>query len=394
MKIKYLLLVIVLLAFCTCTPMQDLPDNPPPVNGGNSGGGQTSTDAVYTVTQALNAYESGQSGCITVKGYIVGAINGKNIAEFESTTEKSNILIADKPDERVADSCLVLLLAFDSDAYTALNLADNHANYGKMLEVTGNLDTFEGLACLNNIVTFKLEKTTLPEPETPDVPTVPETPDVPTVPETPDVPTVPETPDVPTVPETPDVPTVPETPDVPTVPETPDVPTVPETPVAPELPAVPEGENIISNGGMEQWNGDKPVDWAVFTASNAEIEQSNDAKNGSVAVVVKGGDSSKRLLSKSYFLEAGSYCFVVYVKADGSEYGSCRLGYAVVKNGSVASTDYKYEKSAASVVSAEWYPRFYEIELTADTEISLVIMNHSSGNGASFLVDDVMLIKK
>ena len=358
MKIKYLLLVIVLLAFCTCTPMQDLPDNPPPVNGGNSGGGQTSTDAVYTVTQALNAYESGQSGCITVKGYIVGAINGKNIAEFESTTEKSNILIADKPDERVADSCLVLLLAFDSDAYTALNLADNHANYGKMLEVTGNLDTFEGLACLNNIVTFKLEKTTLPEPETPDVPTVPETPDVPTVP------------------------------------ETPDVPTVPETPVAPELPAVPEGENIISNGGMELWNGDKPVDWAVFTASNAEIEQSNDAKNGSVAVVVKGGDSSKRLLSKSYFLEAGSYCFVVYVKADGSEYGSCRLGYAVVKNGSVASTDYKYEKSAASVVSAEWYPRFYEFELTADTEISLVIMNHSSGNGASFLVDDVMLIKK
>ena len=145
---------------------------------------------------------------------------------------------------------------------------------------------------------------------------------------------------------------------------------------------------------MELWNGDKPVDWAVFTASNAEIEQSNDAKNGSVAVVVKGGDSSKRLLSKSYFLEAGSYCFVVYVKADGSEYGSCRLGYAVVKNGSVASTDYKYEKSAASVVSAEWYPRFYEIELTADTEISLVIMNHSSGNGASFLVDDVMLIKK
>lgn len=184
----------------------------------------------------------------------------------------------------------------------------------------------------------------------------------------------------------------PETPDTTVVPEQPEEPDVPGEP---EMTVLPEGENLLSNGDFEDWNGGTPVDWSVLHASNALIERCGDAKEGCSSVVVKGDASSKkRFISKSYVLEAGRYCFVVHVKADGDEAGYCRLGYVPVTDGEVSLTRYQYEGSAASAVSGVWLPRIYEFVLDKELEIAFVIMNHNFGNGASFLVDDARLIKK
>ena len=69
-----------------------------------------------------------------------------------------------------------------------------------------------------------------------------------------------------------------------------------------------------------------------------------------------------------------------------------RLGYLKLTNGAIANTqtDYKYITEPAAV-TAEWTQTAAEFTLTETTEVAIIIMNSKNGNGASFLVDDVIL---
>ena len=180
-----------------------------------------------------------------------------------------------------------------------------------------------------------------------------------------------------------------ERPVTPELPETPDMPEVPEDneiPETPVLPVLPEGDNILSNGGFEQWESEKPVSWAKFVLSNAVIGQSDDAKEGNFSVYLRN-TSKQRLISEGYSLEAGTYSFVVHVKAVDSDVCNCRLGYVPVVNGDVSSVQFCYESAAAYKVAESWSCRIYEFGLERDMDVALVI------SGTSLLVDDARLIR-
>ena len=148
--------------------------------------------------------------------------------------------------------------------------------------------------------------------------------------------------------------------------------------------------NIASNPGFENWEGEVAVDWAGPIGHNATVSQSTDARTGNYSIAVAGNaKSNKRLASKSYTLAAGTYTFSVYVKANGTEVGHCRLGYVPVVDGKAGT--YTYESANASATTAEWTERVYEFTLAEETEIALIVMNNKNGGGASFLVDDVTL---
>ena len=169
-----------------------------------------------------------------------------------------------------------------------------------------------------------------------------------------------------------------------------ETPEEPETPDTPDTPVVPSGENMLTNGSFEDWDGDMPIAWGTGNIGhNATIVQSPDAHTGNYSVIVEGTTTNKRLASKTYVLAAGTYTFSVYVKANGAEAGHCRLGYVSVTDGVAAQ--YTYETAAASAAPAEWAPRVYEFTLTEQTEVAFVVMNNKVGNGASFLVDDASL---
>ncbi len=148
--------------------------------------------------------------------------------------------------------------------------------------------------------------------------------------------------------------------------------------------------NIASNPGFENWEDEVAVDWAGPIGHNATVSQSTDARTGNYSIAVAGNaKSNKRLASKSYTLAAGTYTFSVYVKANGTEVGHCRLGYVPVVDGKAGT--YTYESANASATTAEWTERVYEFTLAEETEIALIVMNNKNGGGASFLVDDVTL---
>ena len=164
----------------------------------------------------------------------------------------------------------------------------------------------------------------------------------------------------------------------------------PEEPETPDTPVVPSGENMLTNGSFEDWSGDVPVGIGGGSWHNADISQSTDARTGNYSIAVAGNKSKNvRLATKTYVLAAGTYTFSVYLKANGTEAGHCRLGYVPVTDG--VAGQYKYETAAASAVTEEWAPRVYEFTLTEQTEVAFVVMNNKVGNGASFLVDDATL---
>ncbi|MBQ3243763.1 MAG: carbohydrate binding domain-containing protein [Bacteroidaceae bacterium] len=171
-----------------------------------------------------------------------------------------------------------------------------------------------------------------------------------------------------------------------------ETPEEPETPDTPDTPVVPSGENMLTNGSFEDWNGSAAVAWAGPAGHNATVSQSTDARTGNYSIAVAGvANSNKRLASQSYVLAAGTYTFSIYFKANGADAGLCRIGYVPIENGQAVSSKYTYETAAASAAPAEWTARVYEFTLTEQTEVAFVIMNNKAGNGASFLVDDASL---
>ena len=302
----------------------------------------------YTVTEALSAFVAGEAKPAIVKGYIVGSIDDKSIsdANFSSAAVlKTNLLLADNADETDIAKCLAIQLPSGA-VRDALNLVDNPGNYKKYVTLTGSLEKYFGVAGLKSVTKYTIDGEASEEPETPETPEEPET---------------------------------------------------PETPDTPDTPSVPTEGNILENGSFEEWNGSNPTSWgndgSNATAHNATIAQSTEAYDGNYAVVVNAGaNKNVRLASKSYTLPAGTYTFSVYTKTNGSEAGHCRIGYVPITDGKVGS--YVYEEAAASAVSANWSARALEFTLTEETTIALVVMNNKTGNGASFLVDNAILVKK
>ena len=171
-----------------------------------------------------------------------------------------------------------------------------------------------------------------------------------------------------------------------------ETPEEPETPDTPDTPVVPSGENMLANGSFEDWSGNVPTAWGGPVGSNATISQNTDANTGNYSVLIAGATGNKRLTSKSYFLAPGTYTLAASFKQSDANAGMFRLGYLKLTNGAIANTqtDYKYITELAAV-TAEWTQTAAEFTLTETTEVAIIIMNSKNGNGASFLVDDVIL---
>ena len=128
--------------------------------------------AEYTVAEALAAF-TGTAKPAVVKGYIVGTINGQVYTEgcvFSGTAEsKTNLLIADNPDETDYNNCMPVQLP-SGTVRDALNLVDNPGNYKKMVTLTGSLEKYFGVAGLKSVTKYVIDGVTPDEPETPETP--------------------------------------------------------------------------------------------------------------------------------------------------------------------------------------------------------------------------------
>ena len=124
----------------------------------------------YTVAEALAAF-TGTAKPAVVKGYIVGTINGQVYAEgcvFSGLAEsKTNLLIADNPDETDYNNCMPVQLPSGA-VRNALNLVDNPGNYKKFVTLTGSLEKYFGVAGLKSVSKYVIDGVTPEEPETPD----------------------------------------------------------------------------------------------------------------------------------------------------------------------------------------------------------------------------------
>lgn len=171
-----------------------------------------------------------------------------------------------------------------------------------------------------------------------------------------------------------------------------ETPEEPETPDTPDTPVVPSGDNLLANGGFEEWNGDAPAAWGTGNIGhNATISQSATAYAGSYAVSVSGSaTANKRLGSQKYTLAAGTYTLGAYIKHEGATAAAFKLGYGIIKDGAISNADYKYQ-ATETYTTADWTLYTYEFTLTEETEVAILVMNNKKGNGASFLVDDVIL---
>lgn len=152
------------------------------------------------------------------------------------------------------------------------------------------------------------------------------------------------------------------------------------------------GDASASNGDFENWTGGVPNNWkTASSAGNATLKQSTDAHGGKYSVEVTGSNSAnKRLGYKETTLPAGTYTMKFYAKAATSTGGSVRPGYAVVIDGKVSGSDYKYGDYANGLTTDTWTEVTHTFTLEASTQVCLVIMN-SKNPGANVLIDDFTL---
>lgn len=95
-----------------------------------------------------------------VKGYIVGWVDGKTLAEgaqFNGTaTSQSNVLIADDPNETNVSKCVPVQLPAGS-VRNGVNLQTNPGNYKKVVSLKGSLEKYFGTAGLKTVTEFTLD---------------------------------------------------------------------------------------------------------------------------------------------------------------------------------------------------------------------------------------------
>lgn len=151
--------------------------------------------------------------------------------------------------------------------------------------------------------------------------------------------------------------------------------------------------NLLENAGFEEWNGDVPTAWkSTTTASNATLSKSTDAHSGSYSVCVNSKDGSNvRLGSKELVLKPGNYTFTFWVKSESGEAASARPGYAPWDEAKNAMGSYAYGDYTNDI--AGWQEVTHTFELTAQTQVNIVVMNPKSTN-VNILIDDASLTTK
>lgn len=162
--------------------------------------------------------------------------------------------------------------------------------------------------------------------------------------------------------------------------------------VTPEPPKPITGENLLTNPGFEEWNGDAPVAWREISSNAAIAKESTEKHAGSYSVKITNTSSSspanQRLMSKVYNLKAGTYQIDLFAKGEGS----LRFGWAKVgDDGKVDSNDYFYLIDATTV-GADWTKYTGQFKLEATTKVSIVVMTAKASAGKSFFADDVTLV--
>lgn len=139
--------------------------------------------------------------------------------------------------------------------------------------------------------------------------------------------------------------------------------------------------NLLENGGFEEWDGNTPTNWVSSTsASSASLAKSTDAHSGTYAVTVASDAKyNKRLAYKELNLKAGTYNVEFYAKG-----GQVRPGYAPVENGSVGSYSYG---NYATLSTTEWTKVEYTFTLAAAATINIVVMNPKTTEGKNVATD-------
>lgn len=115
-------------------------------------------ESPYSVADALAAVNQGSTGW--VKGYIVGAvkigtttISSNSDIEWGATSDADDtVVIADDLNCRDYKQCIVVSLPAGSALRSRVNLLDNPANAGKLLNVCGTLQTRYGVTTLGDSV--------------------------------------------------------------------------------------------------------------------------------------------------------------------------------------------------------------------------------------------------
>lgn len=140
--------------------------------------GDSSKENPYAVAKAIEKYDANAPQANTwVKGYIVGYVTGMSInaesAIFGTDGEvaNTNILLADKADEKDYTKCLIIQLPA-GNIRTALNLADHPENLGKETILMGSLEKYFGTYGLKSVSEYVLNGggTEPGEPEEPEIP--------------------------------------------------------------------------------------------------------------------------------------------------------------------------------------------------------------------------------
>jgi DNA/RNA endonuclease YhcR with UshA esterase domain len=124
--------------------------------GGGGGGGGTgggSFDEPFTIAQAIENQNATPYVTGWIEGYIVGTV--KDVSSVSSNDDiqlsgpfdrVTNVLLADDPNETNYTNMVAVNLKAGSVARAQINLADNPDNLRKMLNVTGVLHTYFGMA--------------------------------------------------------------------------------------------------------------------------------------------------------------------------------------------------------------------------------------------------------
>ncbi len=110
----------------------------------------------YTVKQV----RTGATGTsVWVTGYIVGCVDTSDSNNYKYQfsapfTAAANLLLAATPDETNYDNCVPVQLVSGSDVRKALNLMDNPANAGNLVNIQGNLETYFRLPGLKTTTAY------------------------------------------------------------------------------------------------------------------------------------------------------------------------------------------------------------------------------------------------
>lgn len=137
----------------------------------------------------------------------------------------------------------------------------------------------------------------------------------------------------------------------------------------------------FTNGDFETWEDGQPVGWNS-EYSKATLSQSTISHSGQFSCKVDNGSQNQRLSYKELNLEKGSYTIAAYVRAVETK-AFAEIG--------IHTNAYVY--GAKTEVSTEWTQLTYDFEVTDDTPVSLLLMNHKDSQVA-ILVDDYTITKK